>query len=86
MASCVVAVERPTLDALCSRTENFGAALKRRTVRRYGDVPARFGGDKQFLDGLAAYLDRSGWGLLAGAELTDAAKSESTQCDAANQH
>ena len=84
VASCVVAVERPTLDALCSRTENFGAALKRRTVRRYGDVPARFGGDKQFLDGLAAYLDRSGWGLLAGAELTDATQSESTQCGPAS--
>ncbi len=28
----------------------------------------------------------SGWGLLAGAELMDAAKSESTQCDAASQH
>ena len=71
--ACVVAVEHATLDALCSRTENFGAALKRRTVRRYGDVPARFGGEKPFLDGLASYLDSSGWGLLAGAELIDAA-------------
>jgi hypothetical protein len=78
VASCVVAVERSTLDALCSRTENFGAALKRRTVRRYGDVPARFGSEKQFLDGLAAYLDTSGWGLLAAAE--------STQCHAVSQH
>jgi hypothetical protein len=84
--SCVVAVERSTLDALCSRTENFGAALKRRTVRRYGDVPARFGGEKPFLDGLAKYLDTSGWGLLAGAESMDAANSESTRCDAASQH
>jgi hypothetical protein len=71
--SCVVAVERATLDSLCSRTENFGAALKRRTVRRYGDVPARFGDEKSFLDGLAAYLDTSGWGLLAGTELMGAA-------------
>jgi hypothetical protein len=86
VASCVVAVERSTLDALCSRTENFGAALRRRTVRRYGDVPARFGGEKQFLDGLAEYLDTSGWDLLAGAELSDAAGSESTKCDAASQH
>jgi Sulfotransferase family len=84
--ACVVTVERSTLDALCSRTENFGVALKRRTVRRYGDVPARFGSEKQFLDGLAAYLDTSGWGLLAGAELMVSATSESTQCDAASQH
>ena len=55
-------------------------------MRRYGDVPARFGGEKPFLDGLAKYLDTSGWGLLAGAELMDAAKSESTGCDAASQH
>jgi hypothetical protein len=86
MPSCVVAVESATLDALCSRTENFGAALKRRTVRRYGDVPARFGDEKSFLDALAQYLDTSGWGLLAGAELMDAANSESMQCDAASQH
>ena len=86
VASCVVVVERSTLDALSSRTENFGAALKRRTVRRYGDVPARFGGEKQFLDGLAGYLDTSGWGLLAGAEFMGTAKSESMQCDAASQH
>jgi hypothetical protein len=84
--ACVVTVERSTLDALCSRTENFGVALKRRTVRRYGDVPARFGSEKQFLDGLAAYLDTWGWGLLAGAELMDSATSESTHCDAASQH
>jgi hypothetical protein len=84
--ACVVAVERATLDALCSRTENFGHALKRRTVRRYGDVPARFGNEKEFLDGLAAYLDTAGWGLLAGAELMDSATSESTPCDAASQN
>ncbi len=81
----VVTVERATLDALCSRTENLGSALKHRTVRRYGDVPARFGNEKQFLDGLAAYLDTSGWSLLAGAELMDSATSVSTRCDAASQ-
>jgi hypothetical protein len=84
--ACVVTVERATLDALCSRTENFGTALKRRTVRRYGDVPARFGSEKQFLDGVAAYLDTSGWSLLAGAESLDSATSESTHCHAASQH
>jgi hypothetical protein len=82
--SCVVAVERPTLDALCSRTENFGAALKRRTVRRYGDVPPRFGGEKQFLDGLAEYLDRSGWGLLAGTVLAGAESMGTAGSDATN--
>ncbi len=76
LASCVVAVERSTLDALCSRTENFGSALKRRMVRRYGDVPARFGSEKQFLDGLAAYFDTSGWSLLSGAEQMDTAASD----------
>lgn len=73
LPTCVVAVERATLDALSSRTENLGAALKRRTVRRYGDLPARFGGEKPFLDGLATYLDSSGWGLLARAASMDAA-------------
>ena len=66
--SCVITTERSALDALCSGTENFGAALRRRTIRRYGDIPARFGTEKQFLDGLSAHLVAAGWGLLARAE------------------
>ena len=86
-AACVVAVERCRRSTHCARAPRIsGSALKHRTVRRYGDVPTRFGNEKQFLDGLAAYLDTSGWGLLAEAELMDSATSVSTRCDAASQH
>ncbi len=84
--ACVVAVERSALDGLCAGTENFGSALKRRAVRRYGDVPQRFGSEKDFLDGLAGYLGSSGWGLLASAEVMEAAAAEAMQCSAAGQH
>jgi hypothetical protein len=71
--SCVVVIERSSLDSICSGGENIGRALKRRTVRRYGEIPTRFGGEKQFVDGLAAFLSSSGWGLLAYAGPMEAA-------------
>ena len=69
----VVVVERAALDALCRGSENFGSALRRRGVRRYGAVPSTYDNEKAFLDAVAAYLTTAGWDLLARAEVLEAA-------------
>jgi hypothetical protein len=80
--TCVVAVERGMLDALCRGAENFGSALRRRGVRRYGSLPSMYNSEKDFLDAVAAYLTTAGWDLLARAELLDAAGTRPLRYDA----
>jgi hypothetical protein len=71
-AACVVAVERGALPALGAGAENFGVALRRRTVRRYGDVPAQFAGEPEFVRALQGWIVSLAWELAAAERPTEA--------------
>jgi hypothetical protein len=72
-AACVVAVERGALRAIGAGTENFGVALRRRTVRRYGDVPPQFAGEQAFWRALQGSIVSLAWELVAAERPMEAA-------------
>jgi hypothetical protein len=63
--SCVVVVEQAALSGICASTENFGGALRDRTVRYYGSFPQNFSSEKELLDRLTTLFARGGDALLA---------------------
>ena len=73
---CVVVIERGALAGISSGSENFGAALRDRTVRCYGPFVQHFGSEKRILDRLTEYFALKGpellgaTGLLGGADPT----------------
>jgi hypothetical protein len=57
---CVVAVERSALTGICAGTQNFGSALRDRTVRYYGPLAQHFGNEREILEHLCAFFIERG--------------------------
>jgi Sulfotransferase family len=63
-AACVVVVEQAVLAGICAGSENFGGALRDRTVRYYGAFPQNFSSEKELLDRLTSLFAHRGDELL----------------------